>query len=515
MALRITFLGKKNAWIGMLVLVQAATLRAGDGPLNKGVLSEPAIVAIPEKKAWKPGDPITFLDGKMTVDLQERLRLEMRNNTFDFNDSLNGPQDDTFLLQRVRLGLMYQPLEWMRFYAQGQDTREFFSGDRTDTPFVGGSEGDNTFNLRQACGEFGDFRQFPVLAKLGRQELNYGDERLIGAFDWNNFSRTFDGGKFSWQATPKMTVDFFAASVVIMEGYEPLDGDQAWEFNDSNWSQDQFAGAYATDKGGLADFQQTEAYFLYRNKDTNDPNYRINAASPDNFAYDVNQENYTIGFRLKSIDPKKLLGFDYEADFACQFGMGGLPPTGAGGRGLQTGLPESAFAGHVAGGYRFDSVAWKPRVGLDYALATGDENPFDNRSESFMNLFPTNHKFYGYMDLFAWKNMHDLSCNAQAKPCEKITLRFDHHFFWLFTNEDAWYRANAVTAVRPLNAAARNADTFVGHEIDLTATYACSKWMNILVGYSHFFSGAYVRDTSADGARDDADYFYLQTSLKF
>lgn len=499
----------------MLFLLQGTALWAGSGPLSKGVLSEPAIVPAEEKKSWKLGDPITFFDGKMTVDLQERLRVELRNNNFDFNDSLNGAQDDTYLLQRVRLGLMYKPADWMRFYVQGQDTREFFSEDRTNTPFVGGSEGDNTFNLRQAYGEFGDFKQFPVLAKLGRQELSYGDERLIGAFDWNNFSRTFDGGKFSWQAAPKTTVDFFAASVVHMEGYEPLDGDHAWEFNDSDWANDQFAGVYATDKGGLISFQQTEGYLLYRNKDTNDPNYRITAASSNTFAYDINQENYTIGFRVVSTDTKALAGWDYAADFAYQFGLGGLPATGAGGRGLQTGLAESAFAGHVAGGYNFDAVAWKPRVGLDYALATGDENPFDNKSESFMNLFPTNHKFYGYMDLFAWKNIHDLSYNLQAKPCEKVTLRFDHHFFWLFTNEDAWYRANAVTVVRPLNAAARNADTFVGQEIDLTATYAYSKWMNILVGYSHFFSGPYVKETSASGAQDDADFFYMQTTFKF
>jgi len=507
--------GQGMALAGICLLGQGNFLWAGSGPLSKGVLGEPAIVAAPQKKAWQLGDPITFMDGKITLDLQERLRLELRNNTFDFNDSLNGPQDDTFLLQRVRLGLQFKPAAWMKFYVQGQDTRELFSEDRPDTPFVRGSEGDNTFNLRQAYGEFGDFKEFPVVVKVGRQELNYGDERLIGTFDWSNFSRTFDGGKISWQPRAKTTVDFFAGSVVHMEGYEPLDGDHVWEFNESDWSREQFAGVYATDKEGLVDFQQTEAYFLYRNKDTNDPNYRLTTASPNTFAYDINQENYTVGFRVVSTDPKKLAGWDYAADFAYQFGLGGLPGTGAGGRGLQTGLAESAFAGHVAGGYNFVSVTGKPRVGLDYALASGDEDPFDNKSESFMNLFPTNHKFYGYMDLFAWKNMHDLSYNAQAKPLEKLTLRFDHHFFWLYTNEDAWYRANAITAVRPLNATARNADTFVGHEVDLTATYAFTKWMNVLVGYSHFFSGAYVKQTSPTGADDDADFFYLQTSFKF
>src|SRR5690606_14626510 len=84
-------------------------LPAGGGTLGKGILAEPAIQAAEDGKAWKPGDPIAFLNGKLTLDLQDRLRLETRNNTFDFNDSINGPQDDTFLLQRFRLGLAYQP----------------------------------------------------------------------------------------------------------------------------------------------------------------------------------------------------------------------------------------------------------------------------------------------------------------------------------------------------------------------------------------------------------------------
>jgi hypothetical protein len=494
--------------------VGAASVKSTPQTSTSSIDTVPVVDPVPSKFTWKPGDPIQFLDGKLVFDVQERLRMELRNNTFDFNDSANNQMDDTFLLQRFRIGALYKPMNWLKFYGSAQDTRELFSEDRPNTPYVFASEGDNTFNLREAWVEVGDLANFPLSGKIGRQVLSYGDERLIGAFDWNNFGRTFDAAKLSIQATQKMTIDIFASSVVNMEGYEPFDGDHDWEFNESNWDTDRFIGAYMTDKGGLVSFQQTEAYLLYRDKTENNPNY---AASPTqkNFAYDLEQENYTVGAHVKSTSPGRLHGFDYEADFAYQFGQGSLPATGTGGRKQQSGLDLSAFAAHGAVGYNMELAPWTPRIGLDYAVATGDENPNDGRSQSFMNLFPTNHKFYGAMDAFAWKNMHDPSINLTLKPNSKITLRAEHHAFFLYTNEDAWYRANAVTAVRPVNTGSRNTDNFVGQEIDLTATYAYSKWLNFLVGYSHFFAGDYVRQTSATRAQDDADFFYIQSTLKF
>ena len=36
--------------------------------------------------------------------------------------------------------------------------------------------------------------------------------------------------------------------------------------------------------------------------------------------------------------------------------------------------------------------------------------------------------------------------------------------------------------------------------------------MDFLMGYSHFFPGAFAEDT---GASDGADFFYVQPTLKF
>jgi hypothetical protein len=461
-----------------------------------------------EQKLAGTHNPLSFYDGKLTLDVQERLRAELRDNNFDFNDGNSVATDDIWLLHRFRLGVMVKPELWIKAYVQGQDAREIES-ERRNVPFVLAAEGDDPFDLRQGYVEVGDATKFPLIAKVGRQELIYGDERLIGAFDWNNFSRTFDTVKVRYE-DPKFWVDGFASHVVTIRDFGP-DENRGWTFNDGNW-KDTLAGVYGSTT--LVPNQTTDLYFLYRNKKDNRPVYE-DALGNRAIAYDIKQEVYTVGARVKSL-AGRLNGFDYEFEGAYQFGraagrIGSDYPNPAG-----AALDHSAFALEGRAGYTFEDVAWKPRLGLEYSLASGDTDPNDDKDESFLNLFPTNHKFYGYMDMFAWKNIHNPSVSLKFAPGPKVTVQLDGHAFWLYANEDAWYRANAVAQVRPVNAAARDADTFVGTEVDLTVGYAPTKWLRFLAGYSHFFAGEYLTDTAFGPAGDDdADFGYVQATVSF
>lgn len=481
-----------------------------------------------DKPSWKPGDPIAFANGRVTFDVQNRFRMEMRNNNFDFNDSRNHKTDDVYFHQRFRLGVLVKVNEWAKIYAQGQDAREIDS-DRQDEPFIFGAEGDDTFDLYQGYLDVGNVEKFPLTGRFGRQVLSYGDERLIGGFDWNNLGRTFDAMKLQYtHANSKTTVDWFMGNVVTVEGYENGSTDR-FAFNESD-SRDLFTGVYASSK--IISFQKTEAYVLYRDKTRNNPEYRT-AGGAVNTPYDIDQEVLTIGGRVQSTSTGRLKGFDYEFEGAYQTGEVGsiqgtatLNPAASGAQDL------SAFATHAQGGYNWELAPWTPRFGVEYNYASGDGDSTDGRSGTFMNLFHTNHKFYGYMDVVSWKNIHNFAYTVSAKPSTKITLKMDHHFFWLADTSDALYRANGVSQVRAANANARNANSYVGHEVDLTATYAYSKWLNFLVGYSHFFAGDYLQQTqntavssasatnpSSNGAPtpagDDADFFYVQSVLKF
>ncbi len=485
----------------------AAALLAGiAAPSYAG---ETAVKSTAPKPAIE-SNPLSLAGGMLTFDVQERLRLEIRENNFDFNDALDSPTDDGWLLQRFRIGLMVKPASWLKIYAQTQDSREIDS-DRPDFPGQLGAEGDDAFDLRQGYVEFGNVKEFPLALKIGRQILSYGDERLVGSFDWNNIGRTFDAVKLRFEQA-KWWLDGFASTVVI-----PTRG---------KYNQSDFANGTETDRGQIFSglyfsttalpFQTTDLYAFHLHEETG-PKYLPAAIGDTNFV--------TLGFRVKSkpgafyhapapapdgksvADGKSApppppaprpLGLDYDGEFAFQTGE-------------VRGLDLTAAAVHAGLGYTFEAP-WTPRIGVEYNFATGDSRPGDTDIGTFQNLFPTNHKFYGFMDVFSWQNMHNPAISVKVSPTKKLTAQLDYHAFWLATNEDAWYRANGATAVRPVNALARNADKFAGSEIDFTVTYKPMKQLALVAGYSHFFAGSYLKDT---GANDDADFGYVQATIEF
>ena len=56
----------------------------------------------------------------------------------------------------------------------------------------------------------------------------------------------------------------------------------------------------------------------------------------------------------------------------------------------------------------------------------------------------------------------------------------------------------------------------LGQELDLTASFSLSPRSDLLLGYSHFFSGAFY-DTNPSNIpyNGDADFFYTQFSVRF
>ena len=443
---------------------------------------------------------LTFANGLLTLDIEERLRWEVRDNNKDFNKSVNDVRDNGWLLSRFRLGLAIRPSSWLKIYAQVQDTREWF-GSRGNIPGVNGVEGGDYFDLRQAYLELGNLKKFPLSLTVGRQVLDYGDRRLVGDSRWGNFGLTFDVVKLRLQ-TDKFWVDAFAARPVQIRKNEVNDSDSA----------DNLFGIYGgTD---ILGFQTTELYFLSRDKEDNQPDLSTaNALSPNGTYRGPAQRLATIGTRWKSKEGA-LHGFDYSAEGAYQFGD------------LWTGakttprLKQSAFALAITGGYTWEDAPWKPRLGLEYDYASGDKNPKDGSSQSFQNLFPSNHQQYGFMDVFDWRNLHDARVSFSVKPHKNVEVTLDYHAFWLAETTDYWFSGNSGNSILRTTTPGKNgqdvrtigASNFAGHEIDLTANWKVNKHLSFLIGYSHFFAGDYLRDT---GTHSDADFGYVQATLSF
>lgn len=473
--------------------------------LPQGIAGESAKQPSPAPAVAPAAAPslLTFAGGAIRFDVEERLRWEARENLYDFNDDLDSLTDDNWFLQRFRLGLLVKPASWFRLYAQVQDSREFDS-DRPDFPGLLGAEGDDSFDLRQGWVEFGDVTRFPLTVRLGRQVLSYGDERLIGAFDWNNIGRTFDAARLRWEEKD-WSLEAFAASVVVPERGSYNQSDL---FNGNETEREQILSGLYFSTTALGP-QTTDLYAFQLHENAN-PHFAQNPFGDTDFL--------TLGVRVKSkpgafarqetglakdgksvvpVAPRPV-GFDYDGEFAWQTGS-------------VLGLDLRAFAVHGGLGYTFDT-AWLPRLGLAYNFATGDDEPGDRNVQTFQNLFPTNHKFYGQMDLFSWQNMHDLELSVKAQPLKAVSVKTEFHAFWLETTEDAWYRANGVSTVRTPSLLTREAGAYAGSEVDLVATWNVNAHLQVEGGYSHFFAGDYLKDT---GVASDADFGYVQAKLTF
>jgi Alginate export len=438
--------------------------------LTSSALAGSAAATAPPAPPEAP-NPLSFFGGQLVFDVQEKMRIESRENNFDFNDSVDSLTDDSWVLNRFRLGMKWTPTPFMNIYLQGQDTREWGSR-RPNVIGSLGAEGDDSFDLRQGFIELGSAKS-GWSGKIGRQTFLYGDERLVGPLEWANQGRTFDAVRLRY-ASEKWWVEAFASSVVKFK-----DG----SFNESDWLDDDatrdqiFSGVYFST---TAIGKQTTDFYVFHLEEEF-------AAGDTGF--------FTLGTRMKST-PGAFNGWDYDTEMAVQTGD-------------VRGRDLSAFAGHWGVGYTFAGHAWKPRLGLEYNYGTGDGNAADGDVDTFQNLFPTNHKFYGYMDVFSWQNIHNVALSASASPNKKTKVQLDYHLFWLADTGDGWYRANGTTLVRPVSP---GADSFAGSEIDLTVSYKASKNVMLQAGYSHFFAGDYL---SASGASDDASFAYGSVQFDF
>ncbi len=470
--------------------VLTVTVLAGDPAFVSPVSSPPV------NKAAE-SNPLSFWDGRVVFDLEERMRGEVRENNRDFNSAINDDNDDSWLLNRFRVGLALKPISWLKLYGQTQDSREAFS-DRSNIPGIHGAEGDDTFDLRQGYISLGDLKKFPFLLTVGRQAVNYGDNRLVADSKWGNFGRTFDAVRLRFE-DKHYWVESFAMRPVQIERHE---------FDASDAEDNFFGGYFSTD---LVPAQTTDFYVFYRHKDDNQPDLDpTNKIDPQGTWNGPAAHFATIGARVKS-KADALNGWDYNGEAAFETGDLYVSDLNSPRSDL------SAFAVHASGGYTAKDLLWQPRFGLEYDFASGDDNPRDGDSHSFQNLFPSNHEKYGFMDEFGWRNIHDLRAQVNVRPLKKLTVQLDVHAFWLATTEDYWYRSNGISTLRTKTPDGRDVRTIgasnhAGEEIDLSATYDLTKNIKLQAGYSHFFAGPYLADT---GASSDADFGYVMTTFNF
>jgi len=447
-----------------------------------------------------------------------RLRYEAKEGGMglppanDFRDiTPPGAQNDNDYYSSKILARIAYTDKWWSFYVEGRSSMTM--GDVRSTTGAGpvpgpggngGPEQDGPVDLHQAYFTLGNHKEFPLSLKVGRQELSYGDERLVGAFAWNNIGRVFDAVKVRWQ-NPLFAAEAFTSKVVLPD-----------DNNFNTWNDySLFSGLHITTR--KIPKHITELYFFARNEELGVATADKGAVLPFQTPAPAARDIYTVGGRIRSAT-NELGNFDYTVEGAYQFGTWRQTAVSAE-------LDQDAFAFMANVGYTFPEAFGKPRIALEYAFGSGDSNPNDTTHGTFDNLYPTNHKFYGYMDFFSWQNLHDVRAIFTIKPTTRLSLALEGHMFWAADTADNIYNAGGVPrgAGSSANGFGRNPgyDSYLGSEVDVIAGYAVNKFINLEAGYGHFFVGDYIKETwnnplkTVASGSSDADWVYVQTVIRF
>ncbi len=314
----------------------------------------------------------------------------------------------------------------------------------------------------------------PAYVRAGRQELLYGSQRLISPLDWANTRRTFDGIKGFWHSD-KIDIDAFFVRPVVINSTE-YDKDNTNINFFGTWFQ------YRPKAGTSFDLY----YLGYENK--------LIQQSPLDKGKDRpkgRQELHTFGSRLAGNEGQ----FLYDAEGMIQTGT-------------FDGKDHLAYAWTAGAGWEFKNVPWRPQVWVYNDYASGTSNAKGD-SNTFQQLFPFGHYYFGYIDLVGRQNINDVNVQLAAYPDNWITLLTQFHHFTLAQSRDFLYNASGATTRRD---ATGKAGTDVGNELDFLVNFHIDQHSDFMIGYSKFFAGDFIRNTKPGV---DSELFYLMYNFRW
>ncbi|MGC2619963.1 MAG: alginate export family protein [Acidobacteriaceae bacterium] len=101
-------------------------------------------------------------------------------------------------------------------------------------------------------------------------------------------------------------------------------------------------------------------------------------------------------------------------------------------------LSDSAGAAALEGGYRATSVPSSPWLRGGWWRSTGDNDPTDNKQNTFFQVLPTP-RVYARLPFYNLMNSTDTFAQIIDKPAKKLELRSDIHWLDLTSGKDLWY----------------------------------------------------------------------------
>ncbi len=469
-----------NATLLLGVALFAAPALAQEKPTEKPV----------EKPAAKPADkPFTLQDALgnpegLTISGSIRARYEVLDN--QFRPGLD--QHDDLLALRNTLFAQYDTGP-VRFAAELVDARAYFTDAGSsvgvnDVDAVELTQGYVGLDLEDALG-----KGSTTSIDAGRFTMDYGSRRLVGRNNFRNAINSFTGVRATVKAADKSSIVAFYTLPHIRlprDKQDILDNKIEWDRESLEYA---FWGAFGN-KPGIVGRANLDAYF-----------YGLNERDAPGFPT-RNRQIYTPGARLYS-DPAPGKS-DYEFEAAYQFGS------------ERTGTTDnapvqdvSAWFVHAEVGHHFD-MPWKPRLSLEYDLATGD-HPGGSYNR-FDSLFGVRRPDYGPTGIYGPLGRSNISSPGLRIEVTPDT-RWDGFIMYRAAFLDSASDSFASSGVRD---ATGRSGHFAGHQIEGRVRYwIIPKLLRADVGGAVLINGGFLDTAPNANGFGDPVYGYFDMTATF
>lgn len=304
--------------------------------------------------------------------------------------------------------------------------------------------------------------------RVGRQEIQYGSQRLVSVREPPNIRRSFDGFRLDDNIGPIKLGALAVRPVNVQDGV----------FDDETNGHQALWGTYNTFPVSALPGLNLDVYYLGFYNDQ----AKFGGIPGDEI-------RHSFGTRIFGAAG----GWDWNWEFVGQVGNFHNENI-------------RAWTAASDSGYTFKSVRWKPRLGLKADIASGDDNPKDHDLGTFNALFPR----LGYFSeaaLIAPSNFFDVQPSVTIQPWENVTFSLSWDVLWRETTNDAIY----IEPNSPVKGTAGHGGNYTGNQIALDADWQINRHIDAKASYVHFFAGDALK--SAGGK--DVDFVMFSTDYKF
>jgi hypothetical protein len=478
----------------------------------------PAPEAASEPDGWRARPNIGWKQGDHRFDIHFNSRFRWERWQANRNSG------DNIYAFRTRLAGDYTWKNRLRLFAEGQHAN-VFDLDGTPNGAAGlyranahnfPSSSVNSFRVRQLFGEARlDSENW---FRVGRQDLKNASaisyqegnwkylknkrlgQRLVGGVGWTHGERSYDGFSARMEQDGHV-LDLYVAEPTtgvfeIDRGYkrqkDVIFGGLDWTIERGTWLENTELSAFFVGYADDRDPQKVAGFF-------------------------GEIKVYTLGFSALGVYPVGPGNFDLILWGAVQLGQ--YIDTVPGGTLAFTStrrLDQLAGAGIAEVGYQLPDVWGKPWLRTGVNFATGDSDPGDGDRNTFFNILPTNHLYYGYADALAFSNVIDLMVQLKLSPCPKLGLELAFHQFWLYTQDDFRYFGSGAFARRSLGygRSPSNNSNNVGQEIDFVMNYKVNKHLGLMAGVAHLFGGG-VLSRNPTLPDKDVNWAFFQVAFSY